>query len=42
MYLIYLYLGRTSLMHAAYHGNRETVRILLDHGADINHKDDEG
>ena len=29
-------------MYAAYNGKTETVRILLDHGADINHKDDKG
>ena len=36
MYLLYLYLGRTSLMYAAQHGNTDTVKILLEHGADVN------
>ena len=42
MYLIYLYLGYTSLMYAAWNGKTETVRLLLDHGADVNHKDNDG
>ena len=29
----------TSLMHAAINGNTEVVRQLLEHGADVNHKD---
>ena len=40
MYLEYLYLGRTSLMAAAEKGNTEVVRLLLEHGAHVNHKDD--
>ena len=32
----------TSLMWAAMNGNTETVRILLEYGADVNHKDDGG
>ena len=36
------YLGRTSLMKAAAYGNTETVKILLEHGADINTKDNDG
>ena len=42
MYLIYLYLGRTSLMYAAWDGYTEIVKILLEHGADVNTKDYEG
>ena len=36
--------GMTSLMSAAinYEGNTDTVRILLEHGADINAKDEDG
>ena len=29
-------------MWAAMWGNTETVRLLLEHGADVNHKDDGG
>ena len=36
------YLGETSLMQAAVYGNTETVKILLEHGADINTKNQEG
>ena len=36
---ICLYLGETSLMYAAMFGNTDTVRILLEHGADVNAKD---
>ncbi len=42
MKLIYLYLGETSLMAAAWYGNTETVRLLLEYGADVNHKDNDG
>ena len=42
MYLIYLYLGRTSLIYAAWVGYTEIVKILLEHGADVNTKDYEG
>ena len=42
MYLKYLYLGRTSLMRAAHNGNTEVIRILLEHGADVNHKANDG
>ena len=31
--------GKTALIHAAYGGHAETVTLLLDRGADINHKD---
>ena len=34
--------GVTSLMQAAKYGNTETVKILLEHGADVNSKDEEG
>ena len=36
---IFLYLGMNSLMYAA---NTDIVRILLEHGADINAKDKQG
>ena len=42
MYWMYLYLGRTSLMDAAKKGNTETVKILLEHGADVNARDNYG
>ena len=42
VYLIYLYLGRTSLMYAAENGNTDTVKILLEHGAEVNTKDKDG
>ena len=42
MYGIYLYLGKTSLMYAAENGNTDTVKILLEHGADVNTKDNSG
>ena len=42
MYLIYLNLGETNLMKAAQSGNTETVKIFLEHGADVNTKDDRG
>ena len=29
-------------MHAAYHGNRETVILLLQYGADVNYKANDG
>ena len=38
IYLIYLYLGWTSLMLAADYGHTETVKILLKQGADVNTK----
>ena len=40
--LIYLYLGRTSLMEAAVRGKTDVVKILLENGADINAKDNDG
>ena len=42
MYIIYLYLGKTSLMYAAQYGYTETVRILLEHGANVNYKENDG
>ena len=42
MYWMYLYLGRTSLMYAAWNGNTDTVKILLEHGAEVNTKDNSG
>ena len=41
---IILYLGKTSLMYAArlYYTDTETTRILLEHGADVNSKDNDG
>ena len=39
---ICLYIGKTSLMKAAMRGRTETVKILLEHGADINTKDKDG
>ena len=42
MYLIYLYLGWTSLMIAAMNGKTEVIRILLEYGAEVNHKDNRG
>ena len=37
-----LYLGKTSLMYAAVNVKTETVRILLEHGADVNTSDNDG
>ena len=42
MYSIYLHIGRTSLMNAARSGNTDTVKILLEHGAEVNTKDKDG
>ena len=39
---ICLYLGMTSLMYAAMWDKTDTVRILSDHGADLNAKDNNG
>ena len=39
---IYLYLGTTSLMRAASHGKTDVVKILLENGADINAKSNNG
>ncbi len=40
--LIYLCLGRTSLMWAAYEGHADVAKILLEKGANVNLKDKEG
>ena len=40
--LIYLYLGMTSLHYAAEDGYTDIVKILLDHGANVNTKDNIG
>ena len=40
--MIYLYLGETSLMKAAKYGCTNVVKLLLEHGADINAKDEMG
>ncbi len=42
IYLIYLYLGWTSLMYAAREGNPNTVKILLKYGANVNTKTNYG
>ena len=42
VYLIYLYLGKTTLMYAAENGNTDIVKTLIDHGADVNHQDIRG
>ena len=34
-----LYLGHTSLMMAAESGNTDTLRIILEYGADVNTQD---
>ena len=42
MYITYLYLGKTSLIVAAAEGHTDTVRILLEHKADVNHTTNKG
>ncbi len=43
MYLTYLYLGSTSLMNAVLRNSRtDTIKILLEHGAKVNTKDNAG
>ena len=37
-----LYLGRTSLMYAAKRGNTDTVKIILEHRADVHIKNKDG
>jgi hypothetical protein len=37
-----LHLGQTPLLCASINGNTEAIRVLLDHGADINASDNEG
>ena len=39
---ICLYIGKTSLMEAAMWGKSDTVKILLEHGAEVNTKDKYG
>ncbi len=34
--------GWTCIMHAAFHGRTEAVALLIEHGADVNHIDNEG
>ena len=34
--------GRTALMSAARNGHTDTVKLLIDHGADVNHADNDG
>ena len=34
--------GWTALMYASYHCHKETVQLLLNHGADVNLKNEEG
>ena len=41
-YLIYIYVGRTSLMFASIHGYLDMVRALVDRGADIHAKNNDG
>ena len=41
-YYIYKYLGSTSLIEAVGAGNVEIVKELLQHGADVNVKDNSG
>ena len=40
--LIYFYLGSTSLHYAARNGHTEIVKILLENGANVSTKDDDG
>ena len=42
MCIIYLFLGRTSLIWAAIYRKIDTVKILLEHEADVNTKDNNG
>ena len=39
---MYVYPGETSLMHAAFQGHTEIVKILLENGADVNLKKNNG
>ncbi len=39
---MYLYLGWTSLMHAADNGNSDLVKLLLENKADVNAMDNYG
>ena len=42
MYHIYLYLGWTSLIGAAFFKQTDTVKILLEYGAHVNAKNNWG
>ena len=39
---MYFYLGDTSLIHAAWGGYTDIVKILLENGADVNIQDNDG
>ena len=41
-YLIYLFLGETSLMKAAENISTDIVKILIEHGATVNDRDIKG
>ena len=40
--LLYFCLGKNSLIHAVKNENTDVVKILLEHGADVNSKDNDG
>ena len=42
VYLLYIYLGKTSLIYAAERGYTNKVKILLGHGAEVNTQDKDG
>ena len=39
---MYVHLGYTSLIWAAWRGHTDIVKILLENGADVNLQDDDG
>ena len=39
---MYVHLGYTSLISAAFKGHTDTVKILLENGAGVNLQDDDG
>ena len=39
---MYVHLGETSLMHAAWNGHTDIVKIFLENGADVNIQDNDG
>ena len=41
-HVIYILLGWQSLMYAAFHGRLEVVKMLLEHGADIDAMNNDG
>ena len=41
-HIIYIQLGWNSLIYAAFHGRLEVVKILLEHGANIEEKNNNG